>query len=94
MPDRTSRAYRRKVAALRDEGRPCWLCGEPIDYRLQWPHPMSFSADHVKALNNGGSLWGELQPAHLAHNSARSDGVYKGERPKPGVRKPVRTLDL
>jgi len=98
MPDRSSTAYRRKAAALRrrgaEEGLPCWLCGEDINYALEWPHPMSFSADHVQALANGGALLGELQPAHLAHNSARGDGDFKGDRPKPGARRPIRTQTL
>lgn len=94
MPDRSSSAYRRKAAALKAQGHPCWLCGEPIDYRLRWPHPMSFSADHVVALANGGELLGELRAAHLAHNSSRGDGEFKGDRPKPGARKPVRTQTL
>jgi hypothetical protein len=29
------------------EGAPCWLCGKDIDYRLQYPHPLSWSLDHA-----------------------------------------------
>lgn len=29
------------------QGAPCWLCGTDIDYRLQYPHPMSWSLDHA-----------------------------------------------
>lgn len=25
---------------------PCCRCGQPIDYRLEWPDPRSFSVDH------------------------------------------------
>ena len=23
------------------KGAPCWICGQPIDYRLKFPHPRS-----------------------------------------------------
>lgn len=74
------RAYRRKQAALKrrtkDEHLPCWLCGEPVDTSLPTTHRLSFTADHVQALNQGGHLVrNELRPAHRACNSRRGDGV-------------------
>jgi 5-methylcytosine-specific restriction endonuclease McrA len=35
-------------------GDDCYLCGEPIDFRLKWPHPLSPSLDHVVPLARGG----------------------------------------
>ncbi len=89
--NRDTSLYRRKAKALRAEGNPCWLCSEPIDYRLEHPHPMSFTADHVNALANGGDLLGELAAAHKVCNERRGAGVAKGEVPKPGARTPVRS---
>lgn len=78
------RAYRRQQAALKRrttvDGLPCgygspdgWGCGEPIDTTLPSTHPMSFTADHVDALANGGRLLGPLVPMHRRCNSRKSD---------------------
>lgn len=52
----------------------CWLCGDSIDKRLEYPHPYSFSADHVDPVSRGGSNAGELRPAHLRCNQSRGNG--------------------
>ncbi|MDA4893288.1 hypothetical protein PFZ55_41150 [Streptomyces sp. MS2A] len=79
------KAYRRKRAALRRrverEGLPCGYggnfgCGEPFDLTLQFPDPMSFSADHPDALINGGHLLKQtLIPMHLGCNSRKNDAA-------------------
>lgn len=78
MPTKTrydNRTYRKRTSALKAHvkrtGEPCWLCGKPIDLNLPYTHPMSFTADHVDAIANGGKLLGELRPAHRSCNSAR-----------------------
>ena len=43
---------------LKQEGRPCHLCGQPIDYGLPSGHPWSFELDHVVPLARGGDPWG------------------------------------
>lgn len=55
----------------RRRNTPCWLCGEPIHFDADWKHPLSFTADHVHAVANGGSMLGELRPAHRSCNSKR-----------------------
>lgn len=69
------RTYRKRTHALRAHvkrtGEPCWLCGQPIDLTLPYTHKMSFTADHVDALGNGGRLLGDLRPAHRSCNSSR-----------------------
>lgn len=79
------RAYRRKQAALKrrtkHENLPCghgspsgWGCGEAIDTELDSKHRMSFTADHDQALNNGGTLLGQvLVPMHRLCNSRKND---------------------
>lgn len=54
---RTSHKYQTMRAQFRFEqenlwigdkkGAPCWLCGGDIDYRLEYPHPYSWSLDHA-----------------------------------------------
>ncbi len=80
-------AYRKARAELRDHGRPCWLCGQPIRYDLRAPHPASFTADHVVELHRGGTNDPEnLRPAHYGCNSRRG-AIYRNTRrvngPKP-----------
>lgn len=85
MPGLDDKEYRRRCAALRKLRRPCHICGQPIDYSLPYTDPMSFTADHIEPRSLGGSLYGELKPAHRACNSRR--GNRTGYRPtvKPPV---------
>ena len=55
-------------------GQPCWLCGQPIDYRLKWPHPRSWSLDHAIPISDNPAL--ALNPSgfrssHLDCNNHR-----------------------
>lgn len=63
--------YRRNRATLKAKRLPCHLCGQPIDYSLEYPHPRSFSADHADPVARGGDNHGELLPAHLDCNKKR-----------------------
>lgn len=42
-------ALRLVKADGRRHHRPCILCGEPIDYDLEYPHPRSCSVQHIKS---------------------------------------------
>jgi 5-methylcytosine-specific restriction endonuclease McrA len=58
-------------------GEPCWLCGQPIDYRLKFPHPRSWSLDHIVPIADNPRL--ALNPtnyrsAHLDCNNYRQTG--------------------
>ena len=79
---RNDRAYVAKREALkrqaRKTGAPCHLCGKPFDFELDWRHAMAFTADHLEAVGNGGSMTGALKPAHRSCNSRR------GKRPLEG----------
>jgi hypothetical protein len=58
-------------------GQPCWLCGEPIDYRLKFPHPRSWSLDHAIAVTENAALAlnpGNFRSAHLDCNNHRQTG--------------------
>jgi 5-methylcytosine-specific restriction endonuclease McrA len=58
-------------------GEPCWLCGEAIDYRLKFPHPRSWSLDHIVPIADNPRL--ALNPsnyrsAHFDCNNYRQTG--------------------
>lgn len=77
MPSRgrDNKQYRDLSDALRRRGRrldmPCWLCGHPIDYDLDWRHPMSYTYDHEDPIATGGAVRGVGHPAHRSCNSRR-----------------------
>jgi 5-methylcytosine-specific restriction endonuclease McrA len=48
-----ARAHRNPDGSL---GEHCWLCGNPIDYRLKFPHPKSWSLDHLIPLDDNPRL--------------------------------------
>lgn len=52
---------RARIAATR---AACHICGQPINYQLKTPDPMSFELDHIIPLAKGGS--------HDATNAAAS----------------------
>lgn len=56
---------RNRKQVLREEA-DCWLCGEPVDFTIKWPEPMSKTIDHVIAYASGGTH--ERSNLRLAHN--------------------------
>ena len=71
---------RRKVRAwLKDQGRPCHICGGAIDYSLPAGHPMSFEVDEIVPVSRGGSPTdpANVAPAHRICNERR------GNKPLP-----------
>lgn len=51
---------RDKAQQARDRARvakskpDCYLCGDPIDYALKTPDPLSYELDHVIPIDKGG----------------------------------------
>ena len=84
---RNEHEYVKRRDALRRRGKrlglPCWLCGYPIDYDLDYRDAMSFTADHETAVAVGGSMLGPLKPAHRSCNSRRGVGRKLKDIPKP-----------
>lgn len=67
---------RRKVRRwLKDQGRPCHLCGGAIDYSLPSGHPMSFEVDEIVPVSKGGSPIdpSNVAPAHRICNERRGN---------------------
>lgn len=85
-PRRTNGWRRDQVRKwLKDQGRPCALCGKPIDYSLTtWTdpkdgkvkrHPWSFEVDEIVPVSRGGSPYdrANVQPAHRICNQRRGN---------------------
>lgn len=76
-------AERKLRARLRAEGRPCHICGMPIDYSLPPGDPWSFEADHVNPRARGGASYdyGNLDAAHRICNQRKGAHVPDDGRP-------------
>jgi 5-methylcytosine-specific restriction endonuclease McrA len=70
---------------LKAEGRPCALCGQPIDYTLPARHPMSFVMDEIVPVSKGGSPidYDNVQAAHRVCNERKGNGERKGTKVAP-----------
>lgn len=57
----------------------CGICGQPVDFSLRYPNPMSKTVDHIIPINRGGhpSDLANLQLAHLSCNRQKSDKVLE-----------------
>jgi hypothetical protein len=49
-------------------GAPCWLCGGDIDYRLQYPHPYSWSLDHAVPVHHQPELLMDVNNFRSSHH--------------------------
>jgi len=65
----------------------CWLCRQPIDTTLAWPHPMSGSVDHRIPASAGHDVLdvSNWRAAHLRCNQSRGD-----RKPKDAGAPPLR----
>lgn len=72
MSRTSDRTYLRKRRRIRNQD-VCWLCGQWINPEYKTPHPLSWSADHVVPVANGGNNHGELKPAHRVCNARRGN---------------------
>lgn len=64
---RSTRRFKAITRQLRAQHRPCWICRQPIDYTLLWPHPRAFTADHKLAKHTH---------PHLAEDPANIDAAH------------------
>jgi 5-methylcytosine-specific restriction endonuclease McrA len=59
------------------KGQHCWLCNGPIDYRLKFPHPRSWSLDHMIPISENAALTlnpSNFRSSHLDCNNHRQTG--------------------
>mgnify|MGYP002546931531 CR=1 FL=1 len=67
---------------------PCWICGQPIDYRAPAGTPDAWEPDHVAPVSSDPDKAydpGNIRPAHSSCN--RSRGSSKGA---PSIGEPSR----
>lgn len=70
-------------ANLRAQRRPCWLCGQPINYDLPADDPESFSVDHMKPRSTH---------PHLAEDPSNLGATHLRCNKSRGVREPQPTI--
>jgi hypothetical protein len=70
--------YRAQCAVHRNPdgsvGAPCVIDGEPIDYSLQYPHPLSWSLEHIVSVKDRPELLMDRNnwaSAHFGCNSMK-----------------------
>ena len=73
-PRKANGARRRHVVRwLRSQGRPCWICGLPIDYGVPAGDPRAFECDELVPVSRGGSPFDRdnVAAAHRCCNNWR-----------------------
>lgn len=80
---RAGSRWRRLAAEVRARHDPCWLCGMPIDYTLEYPHADSFTVDHIRSWIGHPEL--REDPANLAASHARCNKSKGQASAKPGL---------
>lgn len=77
---RSGHRWRLLVAEIKSARRPCYLCGQAIDYTVTYPHPEAFTVDHIQSWIGHPEL--REDPANLAACHARCNAV-KGKAATP-----------
>lgn len=88
---RRSNGHRRDKLRQRvkAQGRPCAVCGRPIDYSLPAGHEWSYELDEIVPVRDGGSPYDpdNVQPVHRVCNRAKYQAERRGaKRPTPPVK--------
>lgn len=66
-----SERYEKLDVYKRDNGL-CYICSEQIDVLLEWPHPKSYSIDHIVPLSKGGdNTLDNVASTHLRCNLSK-----------------------
>ena len=74
----TARRDRHRRIIAQDKP-PCHICQGDIDYDAHYLDPLSFTIDHITALNRGGTdTLDNLAAAHRKCNRDKSDKVAAG----------------
>ena len=77
-PDQTGthrRAFDRNKKIIFATQTICGICGQPVDFGMKYPHPLSPCIDHIIPVARGGhpSDMENLQLAHWKCNREKSD---------------------
>lgn len=72
--------------AIRRTKPPCGICGDPIDYALKSPDPLSFEVDHIVPLDKGGNdALTNKQASHRRCNRAKWNLTHDDTAPRTFV---------
>lgn len=68
-------AFERNKKKILASQNICAICGQPVDKRLKYPHPLSPSIDHIIPIDRGGhpSDIDNLQLAHWKCNREKAN---------------------
>lgn len=83
-PGRNGRPWRTARAWVYRTQDVCRECGELIDKTLAFPHPKSFSVDHIEPVSLRPDLALErtnLAACHLGCNSSKGNGSRRADTP-------------
>lgn len=73
----------RDRAVIKRAKPPCGICGQPIDYALAHPDPLSFVVDHIIPLAKGGlDVLENKQAAHRTCNRTKGDKLAEEFGPR------------
>lgn len=78
-PHRSTTIRDRDRARFRRSQAPCAICGQPIDYTIKSPDPMSFEVDHIKPIDRFPELANDPNnkaATHRACNRAKSNKEF------------------
>ena len=80
-------AFERNKKRIYSTQRVCGICGQPVDFSLRYPHPLSPCIDHIVPINKGGhpSDIANLQLAHWTCNRQKADKIIRPKVDKNAV---------
>lgn len=73
---RSTRRFKALAVTVRNQHRPCCICGQSIDYTLDPKHPASFTVEHLQPLSTH---------PHLAEDPANLDAAHRACNSQRGV---------
>ncbi|WP_082043158.1 HNH endonuclease [Rhodococcus sp. MEB064] len=71
---------------LRQQRRPCWICGQPIDYTLPHNDTEAFTVEHIHPRSTHPHLENDPANCVAAHASCNKRRGNRNYKPGLGVR--------
>ena len=73
--------YKKNKAKIFASQTVCGICGQPVDFSLKYPHPLSATVDHIIPVAAGGhpSDIENMQLAHLRCNQQKGNKLIRNK---------------